>query len=308
MTHKLSLIVLGGSGSSIKQIHLSAKQFFLIALAAAAVLSAGAYGFVDYMSLQRKVADKQLVEQQLAEYGQEVVLQRQQIQKFATEINELKSRILNLNQFEERIRILANIDRPDGHDGLFGVGGSAPEDLNPAIELNQKHHKLIKDMHQQMKQLNDASQNQSYAFTHLMGKLEEQKNLLAHTPAIRPAKGWVTSTFAYRKSPFTGKKEFHKGIDIANRSGSEIVATADGVVSFVGTNGAFGNIVVVDHGYGLVTRYAHIQEGLKKKGERVHRGDTIALMGNTGRSTGPHVHYEVRLNGVPVNPSKYILN
>ncbi|NNJ99260.1 MAG: M23 family metallopeptidase [Desulfatitalea sp.] len=163
-------------------------------------------------------------------------------------------------------------------------------------------------MHVQIDQLENASQRQEYSFAHLVKQLEVQKNLLAHTPAIRPAKGWVTSTFAYRQSPFTGKREFHTGLDIANKHGTKIVATADGVVSFAGTNGAFGKTVVIDHGYGLVTRYAHLQEGLKKKGEPVRRGEVIARMGNTGRTTGPHLHYEVRLNGMPVNPSKYILN
>jgi murein DD-endopeptidase MepM/ murein hydrolase activator NlpD len=142
----------------------------------------------------------------------------------------------------------------------------------------------------------------------LFETLEGQRNLLASTPAIRPSSGWMTSRFGYRTSPFTGRKEFHKGVDIANRKGTAILATADGIVSFAGQKGAMGNIVVIDHGHGLVTRYAHLSKALKKRGEAVKRGDIIAQMGNSGRSTGPHLHYEVQLNGVPVNPAKYILN
>ena len=124
----------------------------------------------------------------------------------------------------------------------------------------------------------------------------------------RPALGWPTSKFGYRHSPFTGKREFHKGLDIANRKGSPIVATADGIVTFTGRKGLLGEVLVVDHGHGIVTRYAHLDKIISKKGTRVERGQVIAHMGNSGRSTGPHLHYEVRLNGVPVNPTKYILN
>lgn len=308
MTHKLSLIVLGGSGSRIKQVHLSKKQFILVAATAVAVLAAMTYGAVDYLSLHSQLMDKNEVERRLAAQNEEVQLQRQQIQNFAREINQLKESLVTLNKFQDQIRVIANLDQPDNHDGLFGVGGSAPEDLAPDIDLIQSHVPLMKKMHEQINQLEDASQKQATSFSNLLGKLAEQKNVLSHTPAIRPTQGWITSTFAYRQSPFTGKREFHKGLDIANKQGCPIVATADGVVSFAGENGSLGQTVVVDHGYGFVTRYAHVQKGLKKRGERVQRGETIALMGNTGRSTGPHLHYEVRLNGVPVNPQKYILN
>ena len=109
-------------------------------------------------------------------------------------------------------------------------------------------------------------------------------------------------------SPFTGRREFHKGYDIATKKGSPVLATAAGVVTFVGRKGLLGNCIIINHGHGMVTRYAHIDKFLKKRGEKVKRWEPIALVGNTGRSTGPHVHYEVRLNGIPVNPFKYILN
>jgi murein DD-endopeptidase MepM/ murein hydrolase activator NlpD len=135
---------------------------------------------------------------------------------------------------------------------------------------------------------------------------------LASTPAIRPlsgdAKSWVTSRFGYRKSPFTGRREFHKGLDIASRKGTPILATADGVVTFAGKKGLLGMTIVIDHGHGMKTRYGHNHELLKKRGDKVKRWEPIALMGSSGRSTGPHTHYEVHLNGIPVNPEKYILN
>ena len=145
-------------------------------------------------------------------------------------------------------------------------------------------------------------------FESLLKYLDDQKSLLASTPAISPAKGWITSRFGYRKSPFTGRKEIHKGLDIASRMKTPVQATADGVIVFCGSKGFMGKVVVIDHGHGMVTRYAHLHKTLKKKGDRVKRGDRIGLIGNSGRSTGPHLHYNVRLNGISVNPEKYILN
>jgi murein DD-endopeptidase MepM/ murein hydrolase activator NlpD len=195
---------------------------------------------------------------------------------------------------------------------MFGIGGSIPEDLDAAIPLKEKHNSLMRDMHEQIEQLSVASTNQQEGLESLLKSLEDQQNLLASTPAIRPisrdVNSWITSRFGYRKSPFTGRRELHKGYDIASRQGTPILATADGVVTFAGKKGLYGNFIVIDHGHGMITRYGHCQKVLKKSGDKVKRWETIALMGNTGRSTGPHVHYEVHLNGIPVNPIKYILN
>ncbi|NLA75376.1 MAG: M23 family metallopeptidase, partial [Deltaproteobacteria bacterium] len=138
--------------------------------------------------------------------------------------------------------------------------------------------------------------------------LDSRKSILACTPSIWPAKGWLSSKFGYRVSPFTNEKEFHSGLDIAAKNGSPIIAPADGVVSGIEKSYGYGNLLTVNHGYGLKTRYAHLSKILVKKGQAVKRGDIIANMGNTGRSTGPHLHYEVFLEGVPVDPSRYILN
>jgi murein DD-endopeptidase MepM/ murein hydrolase activator NlpD len=308
MAHKFSFIVLGGSGTAVKQIHCSRNKLFAISAAAGLILVAVCYATIDYFSVRSQLAKKNQIERSLARQSEEVLHQREQIQKFAAKINILKDKLVQLNQFEEQIRIIANIDQPSGHDGLFGVGGSPPDDLNPNIELTGRHQQLIKDMHRQIGQLDAASTRQRSGFESLLEKLEAQKNLLAHTPAIRPVSGWVTSRFGYRQSPFTGKREFHKGLDIANRVGTPIVATADGVVSYSGRKGLLGKVVVIDHGHGLVTRYGHVDALKVEVGAAVNRGQVIAHVGNTGRSTGPHLHYEVRLNGVPVNPTAYIQN
>ena len=305
MRKKISLVILSNSGSSVKQLTISTA--FLRIAAIVCVISICFFGY-DYYQLKVTNSNSLNNLEKLTSASDEIMQQRQQIQEFAGEISELKSKLIALNNFEKKIRIIANIEKKDGQDGLFGVGGSIPEDLDTQIPLTQKHNSLLRDMHEQVDQLQAASINQNQGFETLFKYLNDQQNLLASTPAVRPCQGWTTSRFGYRKSPFTGRREFHKGLDIANRKGSPVIATADGVITFVGPKGLLGNVVRVDHGHGMVTRYGHLSKMLVKRGQAVKRGDKIALMGNSGRSTGPHLHYEVHLNGIPVNPHKYILN
>jgi murein DD-endopeptidase MepM/ murein hydrolase activator NlpD len=239
---------------------------------------------------------------------EEIKSQRGQVQIFANEINRLKSQLIHLNSFEKKIRVIANIENAIDQNSLFGVGGSAPDDLSPDISLEDKHNSLIREMHQQVDEIKKASVKQENKFQSLLSSLEDKRNLLASTPAIMPTDGWMSSSFGYRISPFTGRREFHKGQDIGARKGEPVLTSANGVVTHSGVKGSFGKVVVVDHGHGMVTRYAHLSQALKKKGDAVKRGDIIGKVGNTGRSTGTHLHYEVILNGVRVNPRKYIIN
>jgi len=139
-------------------------------------------------------------------------------------------------------------------------------------------------------------------------KIQEDKlNYIASTPSIWPVKGWLTSDFGYRRSPFTLASDFHPGIDVAAAYGTPVVAPADGVVTFAGVKGGYGNLVVIDHGFGVVTKFGHTSQLLVKEGDKIKRGMKIALVGNTGHSTGPHLHYEVHADGVPVDPMKYLM-
>jgi len=136
----------------------------------------------------------------------------------------------------------------------------------------------------------------------------EQSALLASTPSIIPVKGWTTSTFGQRIDPFTRKITKHEGIDISTRIGTPIVAPADGVVTFAGNKPGYGLTLIIDHGYGIVTRYGHNSKFFVAHGTKVKRGMPISAVGSSGRSTGPHLHYEVLINGVPVNPKKFIMD
>ena len=312
MRKKISFVVLSNSGAPAKQMCASKASIRLVSVFVIACLITVGYVVYDYFQLKQTMVNLQTREVLLTNELSEIQSQRKQIQEFAGEINSLKGHLVTLNNFEKKIRIIANIEKTDDSNNIFGVGGSMPEDLDARLPLMEKHNSLMRDMHEQIDELNRASIHQKGEFESLLKSLEDQQNLLASTPAIRPIsrgeKSWVTSSFGYRRSPFTGQREFHQGFDISTRKGTPILATAEGVVTFVGKKGLLGNTIIIDHGHGMVTRYGHAQKFLKKRGEKVKRWEPIALVGNTGRSTGPHVHYEVRLNGIPVNPYKYILN
>ncbi len=130
---------------------------------------------------------------------------------------------------------------------------------------------------------------------------------LDHVPSILPTDGWLSAAYGRRRDPFTARSSFHWGVDIAAWPGTDVVATADGKVVFSGRNGGYGNQVKIDHGNGYMTSYAHNKKNLVKRGARVSRGEPIALLGSTGRSTSSHVHYEVHLDGKKVNPWRYLL-
>ncbi len=304
---KVSFFILSYTGSTVKQLTVSRRFLGVFSACLTMFLMLSGFLIYDYYHL-KTTFNPQLFEDKIAKQSDKIVTQQKQIQKFAGEINSLKSSLVVLNDFEQKIRIIANIEKPSDHESLFGVGGSIPDDIHSQIPMAKERNSLIREMHDQTRQLTLASINQEKAFESLYKDLESRRNLLSSTPSIRPSKGWISSIFGHRTSPFTGLREFHKGLDVANRKGTPIVATADGIVTFAGKKGLLGKAVKLDHGHGIVTRYGHLQKILKRRGEAVKRGETIALMGNTGRSTGPHLHYEVFLNGIPVNPNKYILN
>jgi murein DD-endopeptidase MepM/ murein hydrolase activator NlpD len=149
---------------------------------------------------------------------------------------------------------------------------------------------------------------QELSLSGLVDALRAQARRLAAMPSIRPARGWISSGFGLRISPFTGREQFHNGIDIAAPPGTPIVAPGRARVHWVGRKGPMGQAVVLDHGYGLRTTYGHLSEVFVHSGESVERGARIAAMGSSGRTTGSHVHYAVALDGRPLDPQHYILD
>mgnify|MGYP001240241297 CR=1 FL=1 len=235
--------------------------------------------------------------------------QSKQIEILSRKVASLDEEMIVLRGFNRHLSGIAKIDLNTPEE-IIGVGGGGADSLVSGKNTDVLTEKILtRKLHSHIKQLSDDISIEKEVSTELLGEIERQRSLLAHTPSAWPTRGWITSRFGWRESPFTGKREFHKGIDIASRKGTPIYAPADGVITSYRNNGAYGNFLVINHGYGIVTRYGHLMDSndLVEVGKRVQKGDKIAYLGNTGRSTGSHVHYEVLINGVHVNPQRYML-
>jgi murein DD-endopeptidase MepM/ murein hydrolase activator NlpD len=211
-------------------------------------------------------------------------------------LEDLRKELVVMAQNDAKVRVMNKLTKPKA-DLLGGVGGPAVGDdsIDSLASLQQQ----IDDLRREV-DLRRVSQEE------IQGFLNDQRSMLGSKPTGWPVKGWVTSDFGVRRDPFDGQRRMHEGLDIATRTGTPVMTTAAGIVREAGTDAGYGKAVVIDHGYGYSTLYAHNSRILVKVGQRVKRGEMIATAGNTGRSSGPHVHYEVRLNGAPVNPKKYL--
>lgn len=261
---------------------------------------------------------------------------KQQVQVFQNKMSTLESTMERVKTFATRLKVITNIeDRgnliqslndkiPDAStnigtavaqtsgesktepensmteaEKLAGTDGEDPETLLLRRDYEKMETKFL--------ELNYKSLLVEQVLQDQYELLADQKAFLAALPTRKPAIGYFTSGFGVRRSPFGGREKMHEGLDIANYPGTTIKATADGVVVHSDIKPGYGQTVIVDHGYGLETWYAHNRKITVKKGQKVHRGDAIAQLGNSGRSTGPHLHYEVRVHGTPVDPLSYIL-
>lgn len=309
MRKRIKIWFHSGTTSDIKELSIrKAVLGFFVIIGIATVGAASFIGY-DYYQLKKNSFENVRLTQTVLQQNNEIKIQRTQIQSFAGKIENLKNKIHDLSIFEDKIRLIADIGKNTDSSGFIGIGSIPEDSLDTDISLDQKHNNLMRQMHQQVSQTHIAATKQTLDFKNLIKMLEQKRNLLAATPSIKPVNGgWLTSSFGYRKSPFTGQKEFHAGLDIASRSGTKIFATANGRISHAARKTYIGNQVVIDHGHGRVSKYGHMKKILVKRGQKVKRGDVIGILGNSGRSTGPHVHYEIRVNGTPVNPLKYILN
>lgn len=207
--------------------------------------------------------------------------------------------------FEEQVRILADLEPMDADVWEVGIGG--PE-FGDGEMLTQPVSGNLTSMNEDVDRLLRQIRLQQDSFDEILGRLKERSEELMYVPSIRPVDvGFISSYFGKRKDPFTGRYTRHEGIDFSARRGSNVYATANGKVVGAKYERGYGYTIEIDHGNGIQTKYAHNQKMLVKKGEKVERGQVIAYLGNSGRSTAPHVHYEVRVHGVPQNPLKYIL-
>jgi len=298
---KLTIVFVPDGTSGTRQFSLPKVVLYALIVC---LLGGGAYfGWVlqNYLHLRSKMP-------RLAQLEKADEFQKKQVLHLAERINNMTKRVGELEAVDHRLRAMVNMETSEDNGPSNGVGGPDPALRDPRQAAAKSFRTLVRKMHRSLDNLNGEIAYGKREKAELEKFLDEQKTLLASTPSIWPTKGWMSSGFGYRTSPFTGQREFHKGIDIAARLKAPIIAPANGIVKFVGWDHGYGKSILISHGHGIETRYGHLQKALVKKGQYVERGDTIALVGNTGRSTGPHLHYEVHVKGMAVNPLRYILN
>jgi murein DD-endopeptidase MepM/ murein hydrolase activator NlpD len=211
---------------------------------------------------------------------------------------QLQAKVLQLQSVVTKLGLMAGVEERVPEESVGGVGGlSRAETLPPSVDIAS----TLQSLDSTVSQLSDKSK-------HLETYFKDQKELLASTPSIWPLRGYLSASFGNRIDPFTGLRDFHPGIDVSVPRGTKVLAPADGVVVFCGLRAGYGNAMMIDHGFGVVTRYGHLDGFNARPGQRVKRGDVIAFSGNTGRSTAPHLHYEVWVNDQMRNPIEFIID
>ncbi|NMO13738.1 M23 family metallopeptidase [Pyxidicoccus fallax] len=234
---------------------------------------------------------------------------RSQLKSVRERIEHIGSTLDRVERFDQKLRAITLLSDPQRN---LAMGPTQPEAGTTAPTTDTQFTQLTttetpKALLGRLDRLSAEATRQEQSLQELQAYFQDQKSMLASTPSVWPARGWVTSDFGSRLDPYTADRVMHAGIDIAAPHGKEVYSPSDGTVVFAGLEGGYGNVLVIDHGYGIKTRYGHLAKMLVKAGDKVKRGSLIAAVGNTGRSTGPHLHYEVRVNGIPQNPRKFIL-
>lgn len=297
----INILIFGHKTSKTRYLRIRKKTlkiaFYLFTFA----LLSATFFFCDYIQVKKKAFE-------LARLRQETETQRSQIQFFSARIEDLEKQLSKLKDFDKKIRIIANLERGQESPTFMGMGGPSPFDIREKLKGEKDEHGLVHQMKTDIERLQSEAMSREESLAELEKLLQTKKEMLAHTPSVWPVLGWVTSGFGFRTNPFTGLNQMHEGIDISNRIGTLVVASADGIISDVGNDWVHGKILVISHGLGMTSRYSHLNKVLVRVGQKVKRGDKIAEVGMSGKTTGPHLHYEVRLNGIPVNPMRYILN
>ena len=225
---------------------------------------------------------------------------KKSLDAMAGRLSILQGYVMRLDALGSRLASMANLDDIEfGVENPPGIGGPIDSTVDKHMQLSD----LLISFNALEKTLQDRSEKLTAMESMLINRtLQEQTS-----PGGKPSMGgYLSSLFGYRTDPMSGRKEFHEGLDFAGKQGTPVVAVAAGIITWSGSRYGYGNMIEVSHGNGYITRYAHNNKNLVSVGEKVERGEVIATMGNTGRSTGTHVHFEVIYNGKHVDPKKYL--
>jgi murein DD-endopeptidase MepM/ murein hydrolase activator NlpD len=301
--YRISLAASDAPGA--KQVEIGLPLLCLLTVAAAVLL--GATVCASWIALHSVRSGNQY-RAEIESLQEQNQAQAFHIQHFADRLDQLNQQMERLQNFYAKLKILANLDLQEPQDPSVATGGPQPETREINMYLEESLNRQIQRVHWEMEELQMLGEIQERNAYKVEEFFDSQGSLLASTPTIWPVRGWITSGFGQRISPFTGRLHMHEGLDICARTGTPVKATADGVVIYTGWKSDFGKLVTIDHGCGYRTRYGHLSKIYVKNGQRITRGETVGALGNTGRSTGPHLHYEVKVAGLPVNPKTYLLD
>ncbi|AFN75770.1 peptidase M23 [Melioribacter roseus P3M-2] len=228
-------------------------------------------------------------------------LLRSRLETMTEKYVELDKRVKELKDLSYSLRLTANLDVDSSQ---FGTGGAVftPLTTNNPVTISN----FVKNIDNLINKVENDVVSERKNYNEIVRKLKENEVLFASMPAIKPCEGTITDDFGLRLHPILKVRRMHNGVDIITDVGTKVYAPGDGIVTFAGRRGSYGLTLEIDHGFGYKTVYAHLKQTKVRKGQKVKRGDLIALSGNSGLSTGPHLHYEVRHNDIPLNPLNFI--
>lgn len=305
----MNIIFVGKRGRRSRTLDVSRPVGILVSLLAFVVVPS-LLVFGGYFMAQKTAPSQDAL--LMSAWQQEMLSQREEvagIQRKAREnmdalalrLGELQAKVIRLDALGGRLTEVADLDKGEfDFSSKPAVGGPEVASAREAVSLPD----FMQSIDTLSRQLDDRADQLGLLETMLMSRSLQDEVF----PTGRPIKrGWTSSYYGMRTDPFTGRLERHKGMDFAGKAGSEVIAVGAGVVTWAGSRYGYGNLVEINHGNGYVTRYGHNEKVLVNVGDAVKKGQALALMGSTGRSTGPHVHFEVRLKGETVDPKKYIL-
>ena len=284
------------------QWDFSKRQLFIVVFLCVSIVGTGLFFATDYLT---KILYQTKLKNLKRDYSQLSLT----LSKLHQQMDLLSTHVVNIEEKDRALRTYANMPQIDKDVRKLGIGGmEIVKPVKVENQLSDPASKLI-DLEMNVDNLTRKVKLELASYSNIYNKVIKESDRLQSIPSIRPVNGgYINSGFGYRNDPFTSKPRFHYGQDITVSSGTNIYAPSDGVVKYAARQGGFGKVIKLDHGYGYRTIFAHLSKFYVKWGQKVKRGDLIGKSGNTGRSAGPHLHYEVHRNGVPQNPLDYFFS
>ena len=298
------IVVPDHHGAEVKRFKLQKKRLFQFGGVFSVLVLATVVAVAHYLTVVGQAGENPALRDENLKLKSELLAVRERLEHIGATLDRVE-------RFDQKLRAITLLSDPQRNLAM-GPTEENPDSKVPAAGDNQflrtRAPETPRALSEKLDKAGAEAARQEQSLQELQAYFQDQKSLLASTPSVWPVRGWVTSDFGTRLDPYTSERVMHAGLDIATTHGKEVIAPSDGTVVFAGLEGGYGNVLVIDHGYGIKTRYGHLASIRVKAGEKVKRGALIAGVGNTGRLTGPHLHYEVRVNGIAQNPRKFILD